>query len=165
MATENPPKICVQSKFIETHKTLDLSQIMDNIDTFSQGDVIETTELNVGDIVFDIDFYPKGKLACAAFPGEEDSATDTVALFVNVLHTRGSAKGSGNDKKIDNRKMYVCIKHAYDDRCWKFMDTIDYLSSQGVGFTNLMSLSALKNHPNLQINIKLFGDPLFVSKE
>eukprot|EP01083_Nonionella_stella_P302430 1042678_1 len=151
MATENPPKICVQSKFVETCTTLDLSQIIDNIDTFFQGDVIKT-KMNVGDIVFDIDFYPKG-----------NAESDTVSIFVSVPRIRGSVKGSGNDKKIDNREMYVRIKHTCNV-IGRFMETIDDLSSEEVGFDNI-SLSSLKNHPNLEINIKLFGDPLFVSKE
>eukprot|EP01083_Nonionella_stella_P015891 44458_1 len=157
MASANPPELCIESKFVETIKTLNLSQILNNIGTFSKGKTIHTKTFYIEDLTFDIDCYPKGTLK--DIPIEPQEATDGVAVFINILRRRGKGWKNVND----NRKVCVCMTH--DGQRWQFMDTVDELIDGGMGFSDMITLDELKDNPNIEINIKIFGDPLFVSKE
>eukprot|EP01083_Nonionella_stella_P065612 172083_1 len=105
--------------------------------------------------------YPKGTFEFHCYSNMANAeATDDVGLFVNVIHY-GRA-GDNNDNGAGNRKVCVCM--IYNDQCWQLLDTVDDLMD-GKGFTDIMTIDELKDNPNIEINIKLFGDPLFVSKE
>eukprot|EP01083_Nonionella_stella_P185265 675174_1 len=149
-ATDNKKVQPMEVDVIEANATLNLSHIIDDFDTYSKGDSVTTKCFTLGDVEFKIVCYPKGEIHNSG-----ESYQSHVAMYIHAVTSEAK----------DTRRVHVVMKHdsiAKPHR--EFYRTVAGLKKAGRGWNQWMTLAAIADNPDVTINIKLIGNPLFVSK-
>eukprot|EP01083_Nonionella_stella_P215729 776170_1 len=148
MAKTNKETLPLKPTVTTTNRTLDLSSIIDKLDTYPAGKGIYSDEFTLDDLKFSLKFYPQ------QIEQECEDGNIKTALYIRIL----------NAKQKDHRKIVFSVR--YDDRrIHSFVDPVHlFADGQTWGWTKSdITQSALKQNPNIQIHVKLTHDPLVIA--
>eukprot|EP01084_Bolivina_argentea_P088816 160350_1 len=134
-------KVSCEATITEMHRTLNISDIMDNIDTYSNKQQLLCDSWIVGDWTFKLQVYPKGN---------EVGKKGVISIFLQIT--------GGNPKENKFRKVQVTMK--YGNNSCSYMKPIQRCET-GHGWPDAISHVVAKKHPIIYFIIKLYHYPLF----
>eukprot|EP01083_Nonionella_stella_P003308 9447_1 len=143
----SPPKLSVKPTVSETSITLELLPIIDELDKYSNGTVIESDPFALIDVIFSIRLYPRGEEQV------DSEDRDKIGIFLQIK----------NAKPNDHRKVYVSVANDEGLVCRPFVRSLHkfHADCSSFGWSHLTH-SELKKNPNVYIRVKLTHDPLFI---
>eukprot|EP01084_Bolivina_argentea_P273200 465311_1 len=134
-------KIYCKPTITEMHRTLNISDIMDNIDTYSNKQSLACDKWMADKFQFVLYAYPKG---------DTDEVDKVISIYLQVT--------GGNPKENKHWKVKLTMKQS--DESFSFIHTIDRYKI-GRGWPHAISHSDAKNRSNIDFIIKLYHYPLF----
>eukprot|EP01084_Bolivina_argentea_P281567 481780_1 len=123
----------------EMNRTLDLSHIMENIETYSKLQEVICDSWILDNLQFEISMYPKG---------DTDEANEVISIFLQVT--------GGTEKKNKSQKVQFTMKCA--DKSRGFIRSIEKLK-EGRGWHNAIKHDKAQENPIIHFNIKLYHYP------
>eukprot|EP01084_Bolivina_argentea_P260954 440842_1 len=125
----------VKTSTTETHKTLDLSNIIEQLDDYEKGDFI-SCDFNIDDLKARITVYPKGDTK--AEPG-------FCSIYV------GMTSSTLDDKRLVWCDMRCGEKTTRDTQ----YELVGILTGEGRGWPNAFTIDTIKRHKQIKISIEL----------
>eukprot|EP01084_Bolivina_argentea_P260955 440843_1 len=129
--------MALKSATTETHKILDLSNIIDQLDDYKKGEVI-SFPFNVDDLNACVKFYPNGT--------KSKGVNGYCGIYVHVDNL--------DICKNDNRLVWCemrCGEERISDQEYEFVNAL----TTGRGWFNAFTIDTIKRHKQIKISIEL----------
>eukprot|EP01084_Bolivina_argentea_P281566 481779_1 len=139
MAQDN---ISCDATTTEMNRTLDLSHIMENIETYSNKQEVLCDFCILDNLQFKIYIYPKGDI------DNMDEANEVISIFLQVV--------GGTEKEHKFHKVQFTVKCA--DKSRRFIHPIEKFKV-GRGWHNAIKHDKAQENPIIHFNIKLYHYP------
>eukprot|EP01083_Nonionella_stella_P170321 579379_1 len=140
------PTLSFEPTVTETHRTLSLLPIVDQLDKYPDNTVFNSNVFTLDDLTFTINLYPHGS-------NSQSDIRDKVGLYLSI----------SNVKPNDQRKVHVSVMRD-DTILTGFVRALPvFLNGGSFGWPTIGRLthSELKKNPTIRISVKLIHDPLF----
>eukprot|EP01084_Bolivina_argentea_P197741 338808_1 len=131
-------KVYCKPTITEMHRTLNISDIMDNIDTYSKNQKLVCDKWMADDLYFSLDVYPQG---------DRDDVDKAMSIFLKIVALKGGSEKS---------KVHVTMK--YGDIAHSFLQPIKKFRT-GWGWRHAIFHYTATEHSNIDFMIKLYHYP------
>eukprot|EP01084_Bolivina_argentea_P197740 338807_1 len=136
-------KVYCKPTITEMHRTLNISDIMDNIDTYATKQKLVCDEWMVDDLHFSLVVYPQGN---------RDDVDKAMSIFLKIVALKG-----GSEKDNKGRKVHATMKYGHINL--SFLQPIHQFRT---GYGWFRAIYHHTKHSNIDFMFKLYHYPLFI---